>query len=260
MNTQPIDAGVVNARDIAEAWFLNLMLLWQRGFDVPIQRGSFEGEQKRRQIGLVCGSIAFPYQGEVIPTVPEGVPAPTSIDYINSYVSEKLLSKSKENEAYTYGDRILDQVEPVVDILRQTPYTNQAIIQVAKPEDLDLKDPPCLRSISFKCRPPKKDKHAKPILDVCVYFRSWDAWAGFPTNIAGIMILTDTILSFCPNLARGTMTYFSDGLHYYSMHEPYVMQVLRKQPKGKQLVLEQVGIDGKREIQAGETPTKNKLN
>ena len=259
MNPIPIDAGVVNARDIAEAWFLNLMLLWQRGFDVPIQRGSFEKEQKRRQIGLVCGSIAFPYQGDVIPSVPEGVPVPTSIDYINKYVGEKLLSKSKANEAYTYGDRIAGQVEPIVQILRETPYTNQAIIQIARPEDLDLKDPPCLRSISFKCRPnPKSDK---PIVDVCVYFRSWDAWAGFPTNMGGIMILADTILSFCPNLTRGTITYFSDGLHYYSMHEPYVMQVLRKQPKGKQLVLEQIGAGGgRREIKKETTPPKTHIN
>ena len=133
-----------------------------------------------------------------------------------------------ENETYTYASRINHtmpkggtQLDRVIDMLRQTPLTNQAVIEVATPDDLDIcygkdgkLDPPCLRLLDFKVLPAEGDL----FLTVSSYFRSWDLWAGFPSNLGGIELLKQFVASEA-NLSNGSMYAYSAGAHIYGYQE-----------------------------------------
>ena len=80
----------------------------------------------------------------------------------------------------------LPQVEWAIKMLRDSGgNTNQATIEIGRPEDITVHDnagvgydPPCMRLIDCRVRYGK--------LHLVVYFRSWDAWGGFPVNMAGL--------------------------------------------------------------------------
>lgn len=205
---------MIKARDINEAWFLNLRHLMDYGYKTKIDRGSYEGVHWRLQLPWICGEIA---QGvNFVPDVPQGVPCPTSVDYVESYFRDKLLGGCKEgNEEYTYGERIMRQLEDVIEMLRKTPQTNQTVIEVGQPEDVKLSDPPCLRVISFKVVDGR--------LNLSSFWRSWDAWAGFPSNIGGLALLQEFMCGFLECVEIGKMFYASDGLHVYD----YQLEFLR---------------------------------
>jgi thymidylate synthase len=106
-------------------------------------------------------------------------------------------------------------------MLKETPLTNQAVIEVGAPDDIDVcygkdgkLDPPCLRLIDFKVIPSDNDLS----LTVTVYFRSWDLWAGFPTNLGGIELLKQYVASEA-NLKNGPMYAYSAGAHIYGYQE-----------------------------------------
>lgn len=205
----------LKARDISEAWFLNLKALKASGYKTPIDRGSYEGVHTRLQLPFVCGEIEWPVNP--VPDVPQGVPCPTSMEYIEDYFRKKILGSDKnENEEYTYGERIMSQLEDVVFMLQATPRTNQAVIEVGQPEDVKLPDPPCLRVISFKVVDGK--------LNLSSFWRSWDAWAGFPSNLGGLAMLQEFVCGFLEGVETGKMFYASDGLHVYD----YQVEFLRE--------------------------------
>jgi thymidylate synthase len=113
------------------------------------------------------------------------------------------------------------QLERVIDILKETPLTNQAVIEIATPEDLDTcygkdgkLDPPCLRLLDFKVIP----LDSELVLTVSAYFRSWDLWAGFPTNLGGIELLKQLVASET-GLKNGPMYAYSAGAHIYGYQE-----------------------------------------
>ena len=56
------------------------------------------------------------------------------------------------------------------------------------------------------------------VLTVSCYFRSWDLWAGFPTNLGGIELLKKFVASET-NLKDGPMYAYSAGAHIYGYHE-----------------------------------------
>lgn len=132
------------------------------------------------------------------------------------------------------------QLSRVIDMLKETPLTNHAVIEIATPWDLDLcwgpdgkNDPPCLRLIDFKVIPtPKCNCHKyekgsaacsfcgdmKLQLSVSVYFRSWDLWAGLPSNLGGIELMKQFVADQC-GLENGPMYAYSAGLHIYGYQE-----------------------------------------
>ncbi len=117
----------------------------------------------------------------------------------------------------TYGERIMLQLPTVVDILQKTPLTNQAVIEVAQPSDIDISDPPCLRIITFKCVPHKGTGPQTYDLNVTVFFRSWECWAGLPTNLGGLAMLMQYVAGFVEGAVPGRLFFASDGLHLYDM-------------------------------------------
>jgi len=220
----------IHAKTISDAWFQVLYTLPEYCYIQAIQRGSFENEQLRRQLPGLSVFIAYPYK-DMIPQIPRGlnISPPTTMDYVEEYFAEYLMNPElSENETYRYSSRICKkveegktQLEAVIDMLKETPYTNQAVIEVGESEDMitcrgvDGKlDPPCLRVVSFKVLP-------GGILTLSCFFRSWDLWAGFPTNLGGLELLKQFVASEA-NLHNGPMYAYSDGAHIYQYQEELV--------------------------------------
>jgi thymidylate synthase len=89
---------------------------------------------------------------------------------------------------------------------------NQMCLQVAKPRDILLLDPPCLRHIDTRIQDGKL--HFYP------YFRSWDLWSGYPANVAGISMLQEHMASEI-GVEQGEMICTSKGLHLYDYSVPF---------------------------------------
>jgi thymidylate synthase len=219
------------AKTIPDAWFQLIYNLFDNSYAQKIQKGSFENEQYRLQYPGIAVYIEHPYY-DMVPTMPpgSGIPAPTTKDYIEDYFVNYLMNPElSENETYTYGSRIQNkmpnggtQLERVIDIIRETPLTNQAVVEIATPVDLDVcygkdgkLDPPCLRLLDFKVIPTGDEL----VLTVSAYFRSWDLWAGFPTNLGGIELLKQFIASETTGLKNGPMYVYSAGAHIYGYQE-----------------------------------------
>jgi len=75
-------------------------------------------------------------------------------------------------------------------------------------------DPPCLRLLDFKVIPVDDEL----MLTVSAYFRSWDLWAGFPTNLGGIELLKQFVASET-SLKNGPIYAYSAGAHIYGYQE-----------------------------------------
>jgi thymidylate synthase len=220
----------IKAKTISDAWFQLIYNLFDHGYTQRIQRGSFEKEQYRLQYPGIAVFIEHPSE-DMVPVMPpnSGIPAPTTMEYIEDYFANYLMNPELlENETYKYASRIHHpmpkggtQLERVVEMLRDTPLTNQAVVEIGTPEDLDVCvgadgkiDPPCLRLLDFKAVPEGDEL----VLTASCYFRSWDLWAGFPTNLGGIELLKRFIADEC-SLASGPMYAYSAGAHIYGYQE-----------------------------------------
>lgn len=109
------------------------------------------------------------------------------------------------------GRIYINQIEWVIQTYRRGGYrNNQMVLQVARPSDAALKDPPCLRHIDTRIQDDR--------LIFFVYFRSWDLWGGMPANLAGIQTLKSYMAGEI-GVADGEMVVESKGLHLYGYAE-----------------------------------------
>ncbi|MDD5190736.1 MAG: thymidylate synthase [Dehalococcoidales bacterium] len=211
---------VMNARDLSEAWFLCLKNMLDSGYDYKIDRGSYAG-QRRKQLDLAVVEIKFPGTRPIIPDVPQGVPAPTTMEYIDNYLPYLMTAHKAEGEQYTYGQYLEKQIAEVIKMYKEGgPNTNQAFMTVGDPQAIYLPDPPCLRSIDTRIKDNK--------LDFYVYFRSWDLWAGFPSNLAAIQLLKE-YMSAEIGVEDGELIAMSKGMHLYEYTWDLAKMVLRRE-------------------------------
>ncbi len=197
---------VIEARDLSEAWFLCLCRVLDEGYEYKIDRGSYEG-QMRKQLDLAVVQVNYPETRPLIPDVPQGVPPPSTMDYVESYLPYLMVAHRKEGEQYTYGQYLEKQIAEVIRIYREDGYnTNQAFMAVGDAQSIYQDDPPCLRMIDTRIRDGR--------LDFFAYFRSWDLWAGFPSNLAAIQLLKESMSSEI-GVADGRLVAMSKGLHLY---------------------------------------------
>jgi len=197
---------VIEARDLSEAWFLCLRKTLTEGYEYKIDRGSYAG-QRRKELGFVVVQVGYPGTRPLIPDVPPGVPPPTSMEYVESYLPYLMTSHKGEGEQYTYGQYLEKQIPEVIRMYKEDGYnTNQAFMAVGDSQSLFLSDPPCLRAIDTRIRDDK--------LHFIVYFRSWDLWAGFPSNLAAIQLLKEYMAGEI-GVGDGELIALSKGLHLY---------------------------------------------
>jgi len=197
---------VIEARDLSEAWFLCLRKTLSDGYEYKIERGSYTG-QHRKELDFVVVQVRNPGTRPLVPDVPQGVPPPTSMEYIETYLPYLMTAHKAEGEQYTYGQDLEVQIAEVIRMYKEDGYnTNQAFMAVGDSHSLFLSDPQCLRAIDTRIRDNR--------LSFIVYFRSWDLWAGFPSNLAAIQLLKEYMASEI-GVDDGELIAMSKGLHLY---------------------------------------------
>jgi len=230
MNEELLKLVSIDAFDLDDAWFQCLSAILDKGHTYTITRGSYEG-QKRLEFDFISVRVRKPGH-QIIPIIPEGmsIPAPTDMDYIQGYLSYLLTGAKTETEDYTYGERLVDpkvkvkqdldgkelvremplnvnQIEEVIKMYKEKgPGTNQAVMEIGMPSDIKLVDPPCLRLIDTRLRYGK--------LHFILYFRSWDLWGGFPSNLGGLQLVKQYMAEEI-GVEDGEIIAVSKGLHLY---------------------------------------------
>ncbi|MCX5702098.1 MAG: thymidylate synthase [Candidatus Omnitrophica bacterium] len=220
----------IDAFDLDDAWFQCLSEILEKGHVYTIDRGSYEG-QKRLEFDFVVVRVRKPAH-QIIPIIPEGmsIPAPTDMDYIQGYLNYLMTGVKTKTEDYTYGERLvgpevktkqdtqgkgmikelplrINQIEEVIRIYKEKGFgTNQAVMEIGMPSDIKLADPPCLRLIDTRVRYGK--------LHFILYFRSWDLWGGFPSNLGGLQLVKQYMAEEI-GVGDGEIVAVSKGLHLY---------------------------------------------
>jgi len=117
--------------------------------------------------------------------------------------------------SYTNGlnEIFVSQINHFIELLKKTPNTNQAIMQIGDRTDIFLEDPPCLRHIDMRIK--------NNTLIFYPYFRSWDLWGAFPANLAGITVLQKYMADEI-GVKSGEIIASSKGLHIYKYVEELV--------------------------------------
>jgi len=149
-----------------------------------------------------------------------------ALDWVSDIFLNSLLPEKSDFEDYTYGERIggvlklglvdidarrtakrgVTQLDYVIKLLKETPETNRAVIEVGRAEDLLLRHPPCLRYIQMKVRYEK--------LHMWTVWRTWDSWGGLPSNLAALQLMKEYVAKEV-GTDDGEMFAFSAGLHLY---------------------------------------------
>ncbi|MDD5236337.1 MAG: thymidylate synthase [Candidatus Omnitrophica bacterium] len=218
----------IDAFDLDDAWFQCLNAVLEKGKVYTITKGSYEG-QRRLEFDYAVIRVKKPAH-QIIPIIPEGlnIPAPTDMDYIQGYLSYLLTGTKTQTEDYTYGERLVDpkvkvtgekanlvkemplqvnQIEEVIKMYKTKGHgTNQATMEIGMPSDIKLVDPPCLRIIDTRIRFGK--------LHFMLYFRSWDLWGGFPSNLGGLQLVKQYMAQEI-GVEDGEIIAVSKGLHLY---------------------------------------------
>lgn len=204
----------IEAVDIPDSWFQCVSAILDHGIRYDVQHGSFVG-QTRLEFPFITVGIKKPYAEPydlMLPQIPAhlNIPNPVANGYMEQYLPYLMTPHIEPGEDYTYGSRIYSQIPYWIEVLKQTPNTNQAVLQIAQPSDCWLSDPPCLRSIHIKITDNK--------LIFYPYFRSNDLWSGYPANLAGIAVLQKYVADEI-GIELGEMIYSSSGLHIYGYAE-----------------------------------------
>jgi thymidylate synthase len=209
---------VIKARDLSEAWFLCLRETLFKGRKYRIDRGSYE-DQRRSELEMAVVHVAYPGTRPLIPDVPQGVPPPSTMEYIEEYLPYLMTAHRREGEQYTYGQYLEKQIAEVIRMYREDGYnTNQAFMAVGDERSIYQSDPPCLRMIDTRVQDGR--------LNFVAYFRSWDLWAGFPSNLAAIQLLKEYMSSEI-GVEDGELIAMSKGLHLYEYSWELARAVLR---------------------------------
>jgi thymidylate synthase len=205
----------IRAFDIPDAWYKTLEEIWIRGDPFRVEYGSEATWTKKLNLTI---EITNP---ESRPLVAEK--APCDMKYINSYALQYLWAGVREEgETYTYGSRLrepVDQVEHLLSRYVEEPNDRQLALVIRQPDDIfknleGMKhEPPCLTVIDTELVDNR--------MHLTCYFRSWDAYAGLPANIAGIQIFNEALVSELNSRAgtgysTGKLIFHSKNCHIYS--------------------------------------------
>jgi thymidylate synthase len=228
---------IEEATTIEDAWFQCMNKLLEVGTMYKIDRGSYE-KQYRLEFPFIDLRIRHPNAKLWVDTpLASGIPSPNDLQTVETYFAEYIFGDvRKPDEEYTYGQRLsnftgtilgkehnVNQIEQVIAMYRKGFGTNQATMEIAMPGDITSKDPPCLRLIDTRVR----REGGEHCLDFFVYFRSWDLWGGFPTNLGGIELLKQHIASEI-KIENGELLASSKGLHIYDHSWLHAINALQR--------------------------------
>ena len=108
---------------------------------------------------------------------------------------------------YTYGGRLalFNQLEKAIKVLKNFPDTRKAVCTLRIPEDIDMKNPPCMTVMDFKIRDG---------LNAFAWLRSNDAIFGWPNNYMEMLYTSFRVASEVGVPLKKVST-MSQSMHYY---------------------------------------------
>lgn len=225
----------IGAFDCPDAWYKTLEAIWNEGDIFEVHYGSERAKTKKLNISI---ELANP---EIRPLV--GEHAPCDMKYVQWYALKYLWSGIIEDETYTYGSRLrkpVDQIEEAVKRYLIEPADRQITMVIRLPEDIkkhvknQKHEPPCLSLIDTEV--------LKGQLHLTCYFRSWDAYAGLPANIAGIQLFNEALVSEINrrgnlNLTTGKLIFHSKNCHIYERQFNLVEDLLKPKDDSRRKLL-----------------------
>jgi thymidylate synthase len=208
-----------NATEAWEIWYNKLLEMHKEGFIQPSRVGNVVGEI------LNAVTVIFdPTQGIVespLRNMPMRYALGELIWYLSS--SNKLADIRKYSKFWdnisddgktlnsAYGYRIskqfgFDQWEHCKKLLKNDPYSRQAVIHIKDASNKPTKDTPCTVALQFQIRDDD--------LYLTTYMRSNDIWLGFPFDIFAFTALQ---VKMAMELDRniGNYTHIAGSLHLY---------------------------------------------
>jgi thymidylate synthase len=237
----------ISAFDCPSAWFQTLSSIWREGDTFKVGFGSEETETKKLNLTI---EISNP---ENRPLVSDK--APCDFKYVQGYALEYLWCGEKQDETYTYGSRLnnpyddsehrINQIEEAIKRYVEEQRDRQVTMVIRLPEDIKKFDvqhrksePPCLSLIDTE------------ILDgemhLTCYFRSWDAYAGLPANIAGLQLFNEAFVKEINSrgdldLTTGKLIFHSKNCHIYQRQYKLVEELLSpKTPRKTEKLAQQM--------------------
>ena len=229
---------VIQAFDCPDAWYKVLHEIWCRGDFFEVGYGSERSKTKKLNLSI---EIAHP---ENRPLVDDR--APCDMKYVQWYALKYLWSGVIEEETYTYGSRLrepVDQVEEAVRRYLEEQGDRQVTLAIRLPEDIKKRldereerkhEPPCLSLIDTEIYDNQ--------LHLTCYFRSWDAYAGLPANIAGIQIFNEALVSEINRrgnlgIKTGKLLFHSKNCHVYERQFKLVEDLLKPKEDSRRKAL-----------------------
>ncbi len=216
----------VKAFDIPGAWYRTLEEIWKNGDDFAVGYGSEITMTRKLNLSI---RITNP---ESRPLVAEK--APCDMKYINSYALQYLWAGVKEEgETYTYASRLrepVDQIQYVIEKYAEEPQDRQLTMVIRQPQDIQKTlagmkhEPPCLTVMDTELLDGK--------MHLTCYFRSWDAYAGLPANVAGIQVFNEALVSELnaragTKYSTGELVFHSKNCHIYSRLYDLVEELIK---------------------------------
>ena len=229
----------ITAFDCPDAWFQALSRIWNEGDVFRVGFGSEETQTKKLNLSI---EIKHP---ENRPLVADK--APCDFKYVQGYALEYLWCGEKQDETYTYGSRLnnpygdarhpINQIEEAVRRYVEEQNDRQVTMVIRLPEDIKKYDahhhksePPCLSLIDTEILEGK--------MHLTCYFRSWDAYAGLPANIAGLQLFNEAFVKEINSrgnlsLETGKLIFHSKNCHIYQRQFKLVEELLKPKNSDK---------------------------
>jgi thymidylate synthase len=215
----------ISAFDCPDAWFQALRHIWNEGDVFKVGFGSEETQTKKLNLSI---EITHPESRPLV-----GEKAPCDVKYVQGYALEYLWCGEKQDEeTYTYGSRLnkpINQIEEAVERYVQEQRDRQVTMVIRLPQDIKKyvaskkHEPPCLSLIDTEI--------FEGEMHLTCYFRSWDAYAGLPANIAGLQLFNEAFVKEINSrgnleLETGKLIFHSKNCHIYQRQYKLVQELL----------------------------------
>ncbi|MGC9146740.1 MAG: thymidylate synthase [Infirmifilum sp.] len=210
----------------------NLVRAWAKLVDAVLTWGYLKGTEYGEMQKQLLGSTIVLYAEEALKTSHK----------LQRYFSREELERHVEallegvsGASYSYGDRLRrhrvagDQIATLVSKLASNPSTRRAVALTWDFEiDPKSKDPPCLIIVQGDLSGYRYNQLA--------YFRSHDAYAGWPVNTYGLLRLMEEISRQLSdktgnNVRPGFLTVISGSLHLYEHDWARVKELVENERK-----------------------------
>ena len=215
----------IHAFDCPDAWFKVLSAIWRKGNFFEVGYGSERSKTRKLNLSI---EITRPENRPLVDDM-----APCDMKYVQWYALKYLWSGVIEEETYTYGSRLrkpVDQVEEAIKRYLNEQGDRQVTLTIRLPEDIQKRwkerkhEPPCLSLIDTEI--------CENQLHLTCYFRSWDAYAGLPANIAGIQVFNEALVSEINrrgnlSIKTGKLIFHSKNCHIYERQFKIVEELLK---------------------------------